>query len=185
MTLIAVLNAFLTRCAEPNSLNLMFRVCSAAQSCPTLWDPEDCSPPSSSVCGILQPRVLEWVAMSFSRASSRPRDQIRVSCVSWTAGFLTTEPLGKPYKNQTDRRSQIPEVKVSQLCPTLCDPRACSPPDSSVHGILQARILEWVAIPFSRDSSWPRNWTWVYYIAGRFFTIWATRESRDMLTPSS
>ena len=48
---------------------------------------------------------------------------------------------------------------VLQLCPTLCNPMGCSPPVSSVHGILQARILEWEAIPFSRGSSWPRDWT--------------------------
>ena len=59
----------------------------------------------------------------------------------------------------------------------------CSPPGSSVHGILQARILEWVAISFSRGSSWPRNWTQVSCIAGRFLTYWATREAR-VLTPS-
>ena len=53
----------------------------------------------------------------------------------------------------------------------------CSSTGSSVHGILQARILEWVAVPFSRGSSWPRDWAWVSYIAGRFFTIWATRET--------
>ena len=51
-----------------------------------------------------------------------------------------------------------------------------SPPGSSVHGVLQARVLEWVAISFSRGSSWPRDWTWVSCIAGRFFTIWATRK---------
>ena len=49
-------------------------------------------------------------------------------------------------------------------------------PGSSIHGILQVRILEWVAIPFSRGSSWPRDWTRVSYIAGRFFTIWAPKE---------
>ena len=68
-------------------------------------------------------------------------------------------------------------VLVTQLCPTLWDPMGCSSPGSSVYGILQARILEWVAIPFSRASSWPRNQTWVSRIAGRFFTIWATREA--------
>ena len=51
-----------------------------------------------------------------------------------------------------------------------------SPPGTSVHGIFQARILEWVAFLFSRGSSWPRGWTWVSGIAGGFFTIWATRE---------
>ena len=52
-------------------------------------------------------------------------------------------------------------------------------PGSSVHGILQVRILEWVAIFFSRESSWPRDRSWVSYIAGRFFTVWATREAPE------
>ena len=62
-----------------------------------------------------------------------------------------------------------------------CDPMDYSLPSSSVHGILQARILEWVAIPFSRGSSLPRGWTWVSWIAGRFLTIWVTREVWSML----
>ena len=69
------------------------------------------------------------------------------------------------------------KVLVAQLCPTLCNPMDCSQTGSSVHGILQARILEWVAISFSRGSSWPKAQTQASYIAGRFFTIWATRES--------
>ena len=56
-------------------------------------------------------------------------------------------------------------AKSLQSCPTLCDPMDCSPPDSSVHGILQARILEWVAMPFSRGSSWPRKGTCVSYVS--------------------
>ena len=56
-------------------------------------------------------------------------------------------------------------VKVAQLCPTLCDPM-----DYTVLGILQARILEWVAVPFSRGSSQPRDQTQFSHIAGRFFT---------------
>ena len=66
---------------------------------------------------------------------------------------------------------------VTQSCPTLCNPVDCGPPGSAVHGILQARILEWVASSLSRISSWPRNRTRVSIIAGRFFTIWATREA--------
>ena len=69
------------------------------------------------------------------------------------------------------------KVLVTQSCPTLCDPMDYSPPSSSVHGILQARILEWVVIPFSRGSFGPRDQTQVYCIAGRFFTNWATREA--------
>ena len=65
--------------------------------------------------------------------------------------------------------------EVAQLCPTLCD--TVDLPVSSVHGILQARILEWVAIPFSKGSSWPRDRTQVSCTAGRHFNLWATREA--------
>ena len=58
-----------------------------------------------------------------------------------------------------------------------CDPMDCRPPGSSVHGILQARILEWVAISFSRRSSQPKNQMWVSCTAGRFFTNWAMRDA--------
>ena len=70
---------------------------------------------------------------------------------------------------------------VIQSCPTLGSPMDCSPPGSSVHRILQARILEWVAIPFSRGSSRPRNWIGVSCIAGRYFTVWATRNHHELL----
>ena len=62
-------------------------------------------------------------------------------------------------------------VLVAQSCLTLYGPMYCSPPGTSAHGILQARILEWVAIPFSRGSLWPRGWTWVSCFAGGFFII--------------
>ena len=65
---------------------------------------------------------------------------------------------------------------VTQLCLTLFNSMDCSPSYCTVHGILQEGILEWVAIPFSRRSSWSRDQSWVSCIAGRFFTIWATRE---------
>ena len=65
---------------------------------------------------------------------------------------------------------------VAQSCPTLCLLMDCSPSGSSVRGILRARILEWIAIPFSRGSSRPRDQTWVFCVTGRQ-TIWATRES--------
>ena len=68
-------------------------------------------------------------------------------------------------------------VLVVQLCLTLCDPMDCSPPGFSVHRILQAGILEWIVNSFSRESSWPRDWTQVSHFAGRFFTIWTTWEA--------
>ena len=74
-------------------------VCVCAQLCPTLCDHIDCSLPGSSVFGTFQARILEGIAISFSRGSSRPRDQSRVSHVSCTAsGFFPAEPLGKPHK---------------------------------------------------------------------------------------
>ena len=87
------------------------------------------------------------------------------------------------FSNESTLRIRWPKywsVSVTQSCPTLCDPMDCSPPGSSVHGILQARILEWVAIPFSRGSSWTRDWTWVSFIAGRFFTICTTITFRSL-----
>ena len=66
--------------------------------------------------------------------------------------------------------------EVAQLCSTLCDPMDCSLPGSSVHGIFQAMVLEWIAISFSRRSSQPRDRTWVSRTVDRRFTIWATRE---------
>ena len=66
-----------------------------------------------------------------------------------------------------------------QSCLTLCDPMHCSSPGSSV----LARILEWVAISFTRGSSWPRDWTWVSCTAGGFFTTWSTREAHSSPIP--
>ena len=71
-------------------------------------------------------------------------------------------------------------MKVIQLCPTLCGPM-----DYTIHGTLQARILEWVAFPFSRGSSQPRDRTQISCIAGGFFTSWATREAQEYLRVSS
>ena len=70
--------------------------------------------------------------------------------------------------------SESVKVKVIQSCRTLCDPM-----DYTVYGILQATIPEWVAFPFSRGSSQPKDWTQVSCIAGGFFTSWATREAQE------
>ena len=89
------------------------------------------------------------------------------------------------YKGTNPNRRAPPSWPHLNLCVCLCfshsvvsdscNPMDCNPPGSSVHGILQTRTLEWVATPFSRGSSWPSNGNWVSCIAGRFFTIWATR----------
>ena len=225
------------------------------QSCPTLCDPRDSSPPGSAIPGILQARTLEWVAISFSNAwkwkvKGKLLSRVRLLAIPWTAAHQTSlsmgfsrqeywsgEPLPSPVsillvfipvtvaqpkikssicaldtkypafpaplllyfftksqlkssKGQVIYRypiircshlylsltSQCPLIQLSsqdsnfsvhqwfhcccsvaQSCPTLCEPLDCSPPGSSVHGISQARILEWVAIAFSRGSSAPRD----------------------------
>ena len=90
-------------------------------------------------------------------------------------------PWGCKESDQTERlhfhfHFQYHLVLAAHSCPTL-DTLDCSPPGSSVHGILQARILQWVAMPFSRGSSQPRDQTWVSRIAGTFFTVWDTTEA--------
>ena len=74
---------------------------------------------------------------------------------------------------------RLKKVKVTQSCLTLWDPM-----DYTVHGILRARILEWVACPFSRGSSQHRDWAQVSCVAGRFFTNWAIREAHRQVTQS-
>ena len=108
----------------------------------------DCSPPGSSVHGILQARILEWVAMPFSRGSSQPRDQTHISFVylHWQVGSLPLVPPGKPTRRYA--------ATSLQSCPTLWDPIDSSPPGSPIPGILQARTLEWAAISFSNAWKW-------------------------------
>ena len=89
----------------------------------------------------------------------------------WLFIYEIIQIWGKKTLNRTSN-SEICKLKwkckwITQSCPTLCDPMDCSPPGSSVYGILQARVLEWVAISFSRGSSRPRDQT-----AGRLFTDW-------------
>ena len=91
-------------------------------------------------------------------------------------GLVGPQPdwlLGSP--GDSDGR----ESEVAQSYPTLCIHMDCSLPGSSVHGIFQARVLQWLTISFSRGSSWPRDGTQVSHIAGKCFTIWVIREAQD------
>ena len=110
-------------------------VCVCAQSCPILCDPVDCSLLTFSVHGLFHARILEWVAISLSRGSSPTQgSNSRLSCLLQLVGgcFMCV-------------------CLVAQSCPTLCNPVDSSPPGSSVHRILCARILERVTRPSSRD----------------------------------
>ena len=136
-----------------------------------LHNPMECSPPGSSVHGILWARILQWVTISFSRGSSLPSDphcrqvlyhlstrEVHTMCVCVYTYIYTYTSM---------------RAKSLQLCSTLCDPMDCSPPGSSVHRILQAGTLEWVAMPSYRGTFQPRDRIHVfcsYCIAGGFFT---------------
>ena len=137
------------------------------QLCPTLCDPIDGSPPGSLVPGILQARTLEWLAISISYAwkwkwkwshsvvsdSLWPHglSQARPPCPSPTPGGYLKSYLLNAYRRKcVDYWPNLIQFSsAAQSCPTLCDPIDGSPPGSPVPGILQARILEWVAISFS------------------------------------
>ena len=131
------------------------------QLCLTLRDPVDCSPPGSSVHELLQARILEWVAMPSSRESSPPRDGTHVSYVSCIGRWVLYHwrYLGSPVLSMKS------ESQGAQSCPTLCVLMDCSLLGSAVHGMFQARILEWVTMPSSRESSPPRDRSHVSYVS--------------------
>ena len=136
------------------------------QSCLTLCDPIDGSLLGSTAHGILQARILERVAISFSDAW---KWKVKVKSLSrawllvtpWTGAYQA--PLSVGFSRQ-EYWSGVPfcvlsHFKSDKSCPTLCKPMDCSPSGPSVHGILQARGLEWMAMPFSRDIFywWPND----------------------------
>ena len=133
-------------------------ICLTAKSCHTLWDPVDCSPPGSSVHGIFQERILELIAISFSKP------ELGFKPIASCTGRQILQHRAD--REAPDRcMCACMHAKSLQPCATLCDPMDCSPPGVSINGILQARILEWAAIPSSRGSSRPRNWTNVSYVS--------------------
>ena len=102
--------------------------------------------------------MIEWGDCIYFRKSENIPEEVSAS---WDLKFQRTLNLHR----------SVSVCVHAQSCLTLCKPLDCSPPASSVHGIFQARILEWFAIPFSRGFSWPRNRTRITCIVGRFFTV--------------
>ena len=90
--------------------------------------------------------------------------------------FFKTRKAIINFKKCHSEKSSNYQVKSLSSVRLFATPMDCSLPGSSVHVIFQARVLEWVAISLSRGSSWPRDWTQVFRLAGRHFTVWATRE---------
>ena len=84
---------------------------------------------------------------------------------------------GKGKKRKNPKESIVVNSEVAQSCPTFCDPMDCSLPGSFIHGLFQARELEWVAISFSRGSSWPKDLTCISCIGRQILYHWATREA--------
>ena len=145
------------------------------QSCLILCVPKDCSPPGSSVHGILQARMLEWVAIllqgfllqrTFPTQGSNPGllhckqvlyylSHQENPVLWWFELFCTFTALITKFWLKVYTGYAL----VNESCLTLCNPMDCSPSGSSVHGIFQARILEWVAIFFYRGSSQSRAQT--------------------------
>ena len=130
--------------------------CLVTRSCLTLCDSIDCSP------------------QGFSVHEDSPGKNTGVGCHALLQGIFPTQELNQGPLLCRQIRYQLSyqkESEVAQLGLTLCDPMDCSLLGSSVHGIFQARVLEWVAISFSRGSPQPRDRTQVSRIAGRHFTV--------------
>ena len=101
------------------AVSVAFAIVQSLQSCPTRWDPRDCSPPGSSVHGIFQARILEWGAISFSRASSQHRNQTCVSCIA--GGLFTAEPPGKPVFKRCLGKTDAEEAEAEWFYEDLQD----------------------------------------------------------------
>ena len=144
--------------------------------------PQDALRGGSTVCPLCSRNPPLSVRATTDRTAplSLPEDIHK----GWNSAEQVREITGKNKELCGVYLNRESESEVSQLCTTLGDPVDCSPPGSSVHGILQARILGWVAIFFSRGSSQPQDRTQVSCISGRHFTIWATlsRELRPKQT---
>ena len=118
---------------------------------------------------------------SFPERAQKTSRQLQSVCVWLGLGIPEPEENWFQERRGRGKHQMCMHAKLPQLCPTLCDPMYHSPPGSSVHGILQARILEWVAIPFSRGI-FPTKW-WKQHLfrspalAGRFFTTNTTWEA--------
>ena len=122
---------------------------------------------SSKYLGVFQP-FIKWADGDKNTCTSQE------FCILWVNSSKVHRALSGTWQAVSDCYYYCCCLGAKS-CLTLCNPMDCSLPGSSVHGISQARILEWVAMSFSKGSSQHRNQTWVSCIAGRFFTVWAIR----------
>ena len=133
----------------------------------------DCSSPGSSVHGIFQASILEWVAISFSRGSSQPRDQTRVSCISCSGGrFFTTKPPRKPYHTGTEsqfRKALIPQMGKLKLTQTLYSPLSFPiiPPSTYSH----LYHCFWLVTFLLKHSNCFSFYLLIFHLAGPFVVV--------------
>ena len=168
-----------------NSLSLVPRdtgysvrlVCLVAQSCPLLCDPVDCSPPGSSVHGILQARYRSGLLCP--SPGDLPNPGIKPRSPTLQADFFTAWASKEaPVKLSTRLLNKFTCMSARLLsCVQLCNLMDCSPPGSFVRGIFQARILASVTISFSRGSFWPKDQTCVSSTGRLVLYCWANQES--------
>ena len=119
-----------------------------------------------------------WKALWLRKSWAPPQPRSGAGSESWQLKLITQLVIPFPLP-VIGSGKEVKWSEVTQSCPTLCEPMDCSLLCSSVHGIFQARELEWVAISFSRGFSSPRDRTQVSRTVGRHFTIWATRDSKN------
>ena len=154
------------------------------------------SPSGSSVPGILQARILEWVAISFSNAwkwkvKVKLLSRVQLFTTPWTVAYQA--PLSMGFSRQEywsgchclpcQEIEMLKEDVCAQSCPTLCEHMDCGPPGFSVHGILQTRILEWVGISFSRESTQGSNsclLPLLHWQAGYQLSHWGSPKGRPL-----
>jgi len=127
--------------------------------------------PSNQSCPLFRSQVVVnggWTYLAVSRVTGRWQikgaESVKIFHKRWVSldvrFHLTEKNLSSDLVLTGATAFEVIRARSLQSCLTLCDPMDCSsPPGSSVHGILQARILEWAAMPSSRGSSWPRDWT--------------------------
>ena len=137
------------------------------------WSGLPCPPPADLLTQGSNPSLLcllHWRWILYHWATWEAPECVALLCKIYVLWWVTTLKVWKPewlQPKQLEIYGAAPacvHAKPLQSCPNLCDPTDCSPPGSSVHGILQARILEWVAMPSSRGSFWHRDWTCVSYV---------------------
>ena len=179
MSIESVMPPNLSSSAVPFSSCLQSSPASGSFPMSQLFSPHGQSVGASASASVLPMNIQDWFPLGLTGLISLLSKGLSRAFSNTTVQnhqLFGTQLLYGPTLTSIHRKKESKESQVAQSCPTLCNPVDCSLPGSSVHAIFQARILEWVAVSFSRGSSQLRDQTQVSCIVGRHFTVWATRE---------